>query len=189
MVTWGSAIRSRGRGACPLTPLNWNPHSLLQINPTPTPWPSTQLTLVYTHYVYPPREEERDSKMDGFKLDIFYREAGINRSTGELAAPRLAEHKKLSGLIHMILINQVFSINHTIQQYGEKMSIKWSTRPPSFDYVMDSSLFMKTLHKLLHINMNPRIYLNQCSLASFLVGLSLEEGQFEQVCPKVLVIM
>ena len=38
--------------------------------------------------------------MDGFKLDIFYREAGINRSTGELAAPRLAEHKKLSGLIH-----------------------------------------------------------------------------------------
>ena len=100
MVTWGSAIRSRGRGACPLTPLNWNPHSLLQINPTPTPWPSTQLALVYTPYVYPPREEERDSKMDGFKLDIFYREAGINRSTGELAAPRLAEHKKLSGLIH-----------------------------------------------------------------------------------------
>ena len=34
--------------------------------------------------MYPPREEERDSKMDGFKLDIFYREAGINRSTGEL---------------------------------------------------------------------------------------------------------
>ena len=64
--------------------VNWNPHSLLQINPTPTPWPSTQLTLVYNTYVYPPREEERDSKMDGFKLDIFYREAGINRSTGEL---------------------------------------------------------------------------------------------------------
>ena len=84
------------------TSLNWNPHSLLPITPNPTPWPSTQLTLVYTHYVYPPREEERDSKMDGFKLDIFYREAGINRSTGELAAPRLAEHKKLSGLIHLI---------------------------------------------------------------------------------------
>jgi len=67
--------------------LNWNPHSLLQINPTPTPWPSTQLALVYTPYVYPPREEERDSKMDGFKLDIFNREAGINRSTGELLLP------------------------------------------------------------------------------------------------------
>ena len=65
-------------------PLNWNPHSLLQISPTPTPLPSTQLALVYTPYVYPPREEERDSKMDGFKLDIFNREAGINRSTGEL---------------------------------------------------------------------------------------------------------
>ena len=84
MVTWGSAIRSRGRGACPLTPLNWNPHSLLQINPNPTPLPSTQLTLVYNTYVYPPREEERDSKMDGFKLGVFYSEARINRSTGEL---------------------------------------------------------------------------------------------------------
>ena len=84
MVTWGSAIRSRGRGACPLTPLNWNPHSLLQINPNPTPLPSTQLTLVYNTYVYPPREEERDSKMGGFKLGVFYREARINRSTGEL---------------------------------------------------------------------------------------------------------
>ena len=67
--------------------LNWNPHSLLQISPTPTPLPSTQLALVYTPYVYPPREEERDSKMDGFKLDIFNREAGINRSTGELLLP------------------------------------------------------------------------------------------------------
>ena len=84
MVTWGSAIRSRGRGACPLTPLNWNPHSLLQINPNPTPLPSTQLTLVYNTYVYPPRVEERDSKMDGFKLGVFYSEARINRSTGEL---------------------------------------------------------------------------------------------------------
>ena len=44
--------------------------------------------------------------MDGFKLDIFYREAGINRSTGELAAPRLAEHKKLSGLIHFAIYNK-----------------------------------------------------------------------------------
>ena len=67
-----------------MTPLNWNPHSLLQINPNPTPLPSTQLTLVYNTYVYPPREEERDSKMGGFKLGVFYREAGINRSTGEL---------------------------------------------------------------------------------------------------------
>ena len=64
--------------------LNWNPHSLLQINPNPTPLPSTQLTLVYNTYAYPPREEERDSKMGGFKLGVFYREARINRSTGEL---------------------------------------------------------------------------------------------------------
>ena len=120
MVTWGSAIRSRGRGACPLTPLNWNPHSLLQISPTPTPLPSTQLALVYTPYVYPPREEERDSKMDGFKLDIFYREAGINRSTGELAAPRLAEHKKLSGLIHLTWAFLHFLI-HCVQYYPTKI--------------------------------------------------------------------
>ena len=54
------------------------------ITPNPTPLPSTQLTLVYNTYVYSPREEERDSKMGGFKLGVFYREAGINRSTGEL---------------------------------------------------------------------------------------------------------
>ena len=64
--------------------VNWNPHSLLQINPNPTPLPNTQLTLVYNTYVYPPRVEERDSKMDGFKLGVFYSEARINRSTGEL---------------------------------------------------------------------------------------------------------
>ena len=64
--------------------MNENPHSLLLITPNPTPSPSTQLTLVYNTYVYPHREEERDSKMGGFKLGVFYREAGINRSTGEL---------------------------------------------------------------------------------------------------------
>ena len=32
-------------------------------------------------------------------------------------------------------------------------------------------------------------YLNQCSLESFPVDCSLEEGQYEQVCPKVLVKM
>ena len=67
--------------------VNWNPHSLLQISPTPTPLPSTQLALVYTSYVYPPRSEERDSEKDGFKLDIFNKEAGINRVTGELLPP------------------------------------------------------------------------------------------------------
>ena len=77
MVTWGSAIRSRGRGACPLTPLNWNPHSLLPITPNPTPSPNTQLTLVYNTYVYPQREEEKDSRMAGFKLGVFYREAHL----------------------------------------------------------------------------------------------------------------
>ena len=87
MVTWGSAIRSRGRRPCPLTPLNWNPHSLLQISPTPTLVPSTQLPLVYSSYMYPPRSEERDSEKDGFKLDLFNKEAGINRVTGELLLP------------------------------------------------------------------------------------------------------
>jgi hypothetical protein len=43
----------------------------LLITPNPTPLPSTQLTLVYNTYVYSPREEERDSKMDGFKLMYF----------------------------------------------------------------------------------------------------------------------
>ena len=57
---------------------------MLPITPNPTPSPSTQLTLVYNTYVYPHREEERDSKMGGFKLGVFYREARINRSTGEL---------------------------------------------------------------------------------------------------------
>ena len=76
-ITWTWALPR-------MTPLNWNPHSLLLITPNPTPSPSTQLTLVYNTYVYPHREEERDSKMGGFKLGVFYREAGINRSTGEL---------------------------------------------------------------------------------------------------------
>ena len=67
--------------------LNCNPHSLLQISPTPTLVPSTQLALVYSSYVYPPRSEERDSKMDGFKLDLFNKDAGTNRSTGELLPP------------------------------------------------------------------------------------------------------
>ena len=79
-ITWTWALPR-------LTPLNWNPHSLLQISPTPTPLPSTQLALVYSSYVYPPRSEERDSKMDGFKLDLFNKDAGTNRSTGELLPP------------------------------------------------------------------------------------------------------
>ena len=55
------------------TSLNWNPHSLLLITPNPTPSPSTQLTLVYNTYVYPHREEEKDSRMAGFKLGVFYK--------------------------------------------------------------------------------------------------------------------
>ena len=69
------------------TYMNWNPPSLLQISPTPTLEPSTQLPLVYSSYMYPPRSEERDSEKDGFKLDIFNKEAGINRVTGELLPP------------------------------------------------------------------------------------------------------
>ena len=68
--------------------VNWNPHSLLQISPTPTLVPSTQLALVLLpFYVYPPSSEERDSRKDGFKLDLFNKEAGINRVTGELLPP------------------------------------------------------------------------------------------------------
>ena len=79
-ITWTWALPR-------MTPLNWNPLSLLQISPTPTPEPSTQLPLVYSSYMYPPRSEERDSEKDGFKLDIFNKEAGINRVTGELLLP------------------------------------------------------------------------------------------------------
>ena len=79
-ITWTWALPR-------LTPLNWNPHSLLQISPTPTLVPSTQLALVYSSYVYPPSSEERDSRKDGFKLDLFNKEAGINRVTGELLPP------------------------------------------------------------------------------------------------------
>ena len=64
--------------------LNWNPHSLLQINPNPTPLPSTQLTLVYNTYVYPLREEEKDSRMAGFKTGCILQRSTFNRSTGGL---------------------------------------------------------------------------------------------------------
>ena len=64
--------------------MNYNPHSLTLVTPNPTSSPSTQLFLVYHTYEYPHREEEKDSKMGGFKLGVFYREARINRSTGEL---------------------------------------------------------------------------------------------------------
>ena len=66
--------------------MNWNPLSLLQISPTPTPEPSTQLPLVYSSYMYPPSSEERDSEKDGFKLDLFNTETGISMVTGELLA-------------------------------------------------------------------------------------------------------
>jgi len=33
--------------------------------------------LVYNTYVYPQREEEKDSRMAGFKLGVFYREAHL----------------------------------------------------------------------------------------------------------------
>ena len=95
MVTWGSAIRSRGRGPCPLTPLSENPPSSMQISPTPTLEPSTSLLLVYSTYTYPPSSEERYSMKDGFKLDLFNKEAGINRSTGELLLPDWLEQKSV----------------------------------------------------------------------------------------------
>ena len=80
--------------------VNWNPPSLLQISPTPTLEPSTQLPLVYSSYMYPPRSEERDSEKDGFKLDIFNKEAGINRVTGELLPPDWLGTKSCLYLIH-----------------------------------------------------------------------------------------
>ena len=57
--------------------MKWNPHSLTLITPNPTPSLTTQLTLVYNTYVYPQREEEKDSRMAGFKLGVFYREAHL----------------------------------------------------------------------------------------------------------------
>ena len=95
MVTWGSAIRSRGRGPCPLTPLSENPPSSMQISPTPTLEPCTSLPLVYSTYTYLPSSEERHSMKDGFKLDLFNKEAGINRSTGELLLPDWLEQKSV----------------------------------------------------------------------------------------------
>ena len=57
--------------------MKWNPHSLTLITPNPTLSLTTQLTLVYNTYVYPQREEEKDSRMAGFKLGVFYREAHL----------------------------------------------------------------------------------------------------------------
>ena len=84
-----------------ITRMNWNPHSLLQISPTPTLVPSTQLALVLLpFYVYPPSSEERDSRKDGFKLALFNKEAGINRVTGELLPPDWLGTKSCLYLIH-----------------------------------------------------------------------------------------
>ena len=60
-----------------MTPLNYNPHSLTQVTPNPTSSPSTQLFLVYNTYEYPHMEEEKDSRMAGFKLGVFDREAHL----------------------------------------------------------------------------------------------------------------
>ena len=79
-ITWTWALPR-------MTPLNWNPPSLLQISPTPTLVPSTQLALVYSSYMYPPSSEERDSKKDGFKLDLFNTETGISMVTGGSCCP------------------------------------------------------------------------------------------------------
>ena len=57
--------------------LNYNPHSLTLVTPNPTSSPSTQLFLVYNTYEYPHREEEKDSRMAGFKLGVFDREAHL----------------------------------------------------------------------------------------------------------------
>ena len=60
-----------------MTPLNYIPHSLTLVTPNPTSSPSTQLFLVYNTYEYPHREEEKDSRMAGFKLGVFDREAHL----------------------------------------------------------------------------------------------------------------
>ena len=87
-ITWTWALPR-------MTPLNWNPLSLLQISPTPTPEPSTQLPLVYSSYMYPPSSEERDSEKDGFKLDLFNTETGICMVTGELLPPDWLKQKSV----------------------------------------------------------------------------------------------
>ena len=95
------SFHSYDTSSAPPLLLNWNPHSLLQISPTPTLVPSTQLALVYSSYVYPPSSEERDSRKDGFKLDLFNKEAGINRVTGELLPPDWLGTKSCLYLIHI----------------------------------------------------------------------------------------
>ena len=57
--------------------MNYIPHSLTLVTPNPTSSPSTQLFLVYNTYEYPHREEEKDSRMAGFKLGVFDREAHL----------------------------------------------------------------------------------------------------------------
>ena len=87
-ITWTWALPR-------MTPLNWNPPSLLQISPTPTLEPSTSLLLVYSSYMYPPSSEERDSEKDGFKLDLFNTETGISMVTGELLLPDWLKQKSV----------------------------------------------------------------------------------------------
>ena len=87
-ITWTWALPR-------MTPLNWNPPSLLQISPTPTLEPSTSLLLVYPSYMYPPSSEERDSQKDGFKLDLFNTETGISMVTGELLPPDWLKQKSV----------------------------------------------------------------------------------------------
>jgi hypothetical protein len=60
-----------------MTPLNYIPHSLTLVTPNPTSSPCTQLFLIYNTYKYPHREEEKDSRMAGFKLGVFDREAHL----------------------------------------------------------------------------------------------------------------
>ena len=70
--------QKKGGHFCTLTMfLNQNPHSLTLVTPNPTSSPSTQLFLDYNTYEYPHREEEKDSRMAGFKLGVFYREAHL----------------------------------------------------------------------------------------------------------------
>ena len=87
-ITWTWALPR-------LTPLSWNPLSLLQI----TPKPSTSMLLVYTSYMYPPSSEERDSQKDGFKLALFNTETGISMVTGGSCCPLIGWSKSWSGSV------------------------------------------------------------------------------------------
>ena len=89
-----------------MTPLNYNPHSLTQVTPNPTSSPSTQLFLVYNTYEYPHMEEEKDSRMAGFKLGVFDREAHLI-GPQESCCSTIGRSQKAVWILAQISVSQI----------------------------------------------------------------------------------